>query len=73
MMPRVLGIYKALAAVSLLLRSSFLRAWMSELPPMCSPLMKMLGTLRWLVISARAFWMSAPSSAQIIVLAVGFQ
>jgi hypothetical protein len=64
MMPRSLHVYKALAAVSLLLRSSFLRAWRSELPPMCCLLMKMLGTLRWLVISARAFWMSAPSSAQ---------
>lgn len=51
MMVPILFVYKALAAVSLLLRSSFLRAWMSELPPMCSLLMKMLGTLRWLVIS----------------------
>lgn len=42
--------------------SSFLRAWRSEFPPMCSLLMKMLGTERWLVISSRASWIAAPSS-----------
>lgn len=33
---------------------------------MCFLSMKMLGTDRWLVISWRAFWMSAPSSEKYV-------
>lgn len=53
---------RACAVVSLDFSWSFGKAWMSELPPMCSLLMKMLGTERWFVISCRASWMAEPSS-----------
>ena len=46
--------YKACALVNFSCSVFLFRAWRSELPPTCSLLMKMLGTLRWLVISCRA-------------------
>ena len=42
--------------------SSALRACKSELPPICMRLMKILGTVRWLVKSTRASWIAGPSS-----------
>ena len=44
--------------------NSAFRAVSSEFPPICLWLMKMLGTVRWPVISSRAFWMAEPSSIE---------
>lgn len=40
---------------------------------MCFLLMKMLGTVRWPEISARALWIAAPSSVVKLILVVDFK